>query len=137
MKKLSHHKDERGIFYELWRGDPPLKIQQVNISHSKKGVIRGIHFEPWDKYLHVIQGKILAVIVNSKGTHYKTYELDNTKALHVPAGKGNSFQALENTIYCYLITGKWKKNKKYKSLPYNSLKIPWPIKEIIVSEKDL
>jgi len=128
--KLKHHKDKRGYFYELWKGKPKLGIKQVNISFSKKGVVRGIHFEPWDKFIHVISGKVLSVIV--KGNQQKRYILDNTKALYVPKGWGNSFQALEDTIFCYLTTGVWRK-KKYKSL--SSSLIKWPLKKI-TSKKD-
>ena len=131
INKLKHHRDKRGYFYELWKGEPKLKIKQANISFSKKGVVRGIHFEPWDKYIHVIKGKILAVIVDLDGS-YKKYILDSRQALFIPKGKGNSFQALEDTIYCYLTTGVWQ-NKKYKTMSYKQIK--WPLKPI-VSEKD-
>ena len=137
MIKLIHHVDKRGIFYELWKGEPRLVIKQVNVSVNKKGVVRGVHAEPWDKYIHVMRGKVMAVIVDMKTKEYETHVLDNTNALLVPKGKGNCFQALEDdTIFCYLTTGRWQPGKKYPSLPVSSLDIEWPVKPIIVSEKD-
>lgn len=130
--RLTHHKDNRGMFYELWKGNPKMNIQQVNISYSKKGVVRGIHFEPWDKYVHVISGKIFAAVVNNNGS-YTQYLLKNDEALFIPKGKGNSFQALKNTVYLYLTTGKWNPKKKYRSMSYKLIK--WPLNPI-VSKKD-
>ena len=124
------------MFYELWKGAPDMNIKQVNISHSKKGTIRGVHYEPWDKYIHVVSGKILAVIVDKDGNCEKK-ELTNDQAMFVPNGYGNSFQALEDTIYLYLVTDVWTAGKEYKSKNFNRLGIDWPIKDWIVSDKDL
>jgi len=130
---IDKHYDERGFFYEVWRGNPPMDIKQVNISFSKRGVIRGIHFEPWNKYIHVVSGSVLCCIVDKNG-NTEFHQLTGNEAIFVPKGYGNSFQALEDTYYLYIVDGLWKPGKKYKSLPATS--IDWPIKDWIVSAKD-
>lgn len=61
---LAVHGDSRGWFKENWQrakmcalGIPDLRVVQNNISYNdKKGVTRGIHAEPWDKFISVARG---------------------------------------------------------------------------------
>lgn len=109
---------------------------QWNISvNNKKGVLRGIHAEPWDKYVHCIHGQAFAAIVDMQkdsptfGRH-QTFMLDETKALFVPKGMGNSYQALsDNTIYGYLVNAHWSPDVPYSAVHYADpeLSISWPL----------
>ncbi len=146
--------DSRGSFREAYQAEkleslglPKLGPVQWNISNNNRaGIIRGIHAEPWDKYIHVISGRALAVIVDLRpesktfGQH-KSFELDTTKALFVSRGLGNAYQTLEpHTIYGYLVNAHWSPGTKYPSIRYNDpdLQIAWPIAPSAddVSEKD-
>lgn len=150
---LDIYDDERGSFCDAWQeekvaalGLPPFVVRQWNVAESKKGVTRGIHVEPWDKYIHVTRGNVFAAIVDTReGDTYgfvATVELDHTKALFVPEGCGNSYQVLsDDAIYMYLVTGLWVSGVEYPAIALDdpTLAIPWPLSqdEWVVSEKDL
>lgn len=120
---------------------------QHNISFNKEvGVTRGIHAEPWDKYVSVIAGKIYAVFVDLRRDNFcQVYSVtvDPGKSLFVPRGVANSFQTLEaNTYYTYLVNDHWAAENvdKYKfvNLADPDLGIQWPIplEQSIISDKD-
>lgn len=141
---LPVHGDNRGWFKENWQrakmtalGLPDFGPVQNNISYNeKKGVTRGIHAEPWDKYISIAAGEIFGAWVDlrpgeSFGQVYTT-RLDPSRAIYVPRGVGNSFQALEDgTVYTYLVNAHWspeqKKTYTFVNLADPKLGIHWPI----------
>ena len=153
---LPVHGDNRGWFKENWQrakmtelGLPDFGPVQNNISfNAKKGVTRGIHAEPWDKYISIATGSVFGAWVDlrpgeSFGQVYTTV-LDPSKAIYVPRGVGNSFQALEDgTVYTYLVNAHWsleqKKTYTFVNLADPELNIQWPIplEESERSEADL
>ena len=62
--------DNRGYFQEIYLNkETNLKIKFTAIAHSKKNVIRGLHFQTRNKqskFIYVAKGKILDVVVNLK-----------------------------------------------------------------------
>ena len=152
---LSVHGDSRGWFKENWQrakqislGLPDLGPVQNNISfNAERGVTRGIHAEPWDKYISVATGSVFGAWVDlrpgkSFGEVY-TCVIDPSKAIYVPRGVGNSFQALEDgTAYTYLVNAHWsaelKKTYTFVNLADSELGIEWPIPldECELSEAD-
>ena len=154
---LPVHGDSRGWFKENWQrekmgalGLPDLGPVQNNISfNAERGVTRGIHAEPWDKYISVACGSVFGAWVDLRegsATYGKVYTtvLDPSKAIYVPRGVGNSFQALEDgTAYTYLVDAHWSAELKgtytFVNLADPELAIEWPIPlgEATVSEADL
>ena len=154
---LAVHGDSRGWFKETWQrakmtelGIPDFRIVQNNISYNeKKGVTRGIHAEPWDKFISVARGSVFGAWVDLREgseTFGKVFTctLDPSKAIYVPRGVGNSFQALEDgTAYTYLVDAHWslelKKTYTFVNLADPELGIEWPIplQDAVVSEADL
>ena len=154
---LAVHGDSRGWFKENWQrakmtalGVPDFRIVQNNISYNdRKGVTRGIHAEPWDKFISVARGSVFGAWVDLRegsATYGKVYTtvLDPSKAIYVPRGVGNSFQALEDgTAYTYLVNAHWSAELKgtytFVNLADPELGIEWPIPldEATVSEADL
>ena len=152
---LPVHGDSRGWFKENWQrakqtglGLPDLGPVQNNISfNAERGVTRGIHAEPWDKYISVATGSVFGAWVDlrpgkSFGEVY-TCVIDPSKAVYVPRGVGNSFQALEDgTAYTYLVNAHWsaelKKTYTFVNLADSQLGIDWPIPldECELSEAD-
>lgn len=143
--ELSVHGDNRGWFKENWQrakmvaaGIPDLHVVQNNISfNAKHGVTRGIHAEPWDKFISVARGSVFGAWVDLRqgsetfGRVYTT-TLDPSRAIYVPRGVGNSFQALEDgTAYTYLVDAHWsaelKKTYTFVNLADPELAIEWPI----------
>lgn len=154
---LAVHGDSRGWFKENWQrakmtalGIPDLRVVQNNISYNdSRGVTRGIHAEPWDKFISVARGSVFGAWVDLRegsGTFGEVFTctLDPSKAIYVPRGVGNSFQALEDgTAYTYLVDAHWslelKKTYTFVNLADPELAIEWPIPldQATVSEADL
>ncbi len=151
---LAVHGDARGSFREAYqaekmeaRGLPKLGPVQWNISENlRPGIIRGIHAEPWDKYIHVPAGRVFSAVADLRpdsptfGRHL-TFELNHTNAIFISRGFGNAFQTLEpNTVYCYLVNAHWTAGLKYPAIHYADpdLGIKWPIQpgSDDVSDKD-
>lgn len=141
---LSVHGDARGWFKENWQrekmcalGLPDLRFVQNNISfNDNRGVTRGIHAEPWNKYISVATGSVFGAWVDLRpGESFGqvfTCTLDPSKAIYVPRGVGNSYQALEDgTAYTYLVDAHWsaelKKTYTFVNLADPTLGIQWPI----------
>ena len=147
------HSDNRGWFKENYQkeklkalGLPSFEIVQNNFSFNKqRGVTRGLHAEPWEKYISIANGKVFCAWVDiRKGPSFGkvlTMELTPGKAVFVPRGVANSYQTLEKNVnYTYLVNEHWSHSAKYGSVNLfdPELNIKWPIseKDSIVSEKD-
>lgn len=147
------HGDSRGWFKENYQrekmealGLPHFEIVQNNFSfNAEKGVIRGLHAEPWEKFISLANGKVFAAWVDlRKGDTFGkvfTTEITPDKAIFVPRGVANSYQALEENItYTYLVNEHWSPEGKYASLNLfdPAVGIDWPIpqEQAIVSDKD-
>ena len=151
---LPVHGDNRGWFKENWQeqkmvslGLPNFGPRQNNISfNATRGTTRGIHAEPWDKYVSVATGKVYGAWTDLRegDTFGQTFELqiDPSKAIFVPRGVGNAFQALEDgTAYSYLVNDHWAaggENYAFLSLDDKTANIQWPIPltEAELSDKD-
>lgn len=147
------HGDNRGWFKENYQkekmealGLPSFNIIQNNFSFNAEiGVTRGLHAEPWEKFISLANGKAFGAWVDlRKGPSFgKVFTADITpdKAYFVPRGVANAYQTLEtNVTYTYLVNDHWYPEAKYSSLSLfdPSLAINWPINSdhAIVSEKD-
>jgi dTDP-4-dehydrorhamnose 3,5-epimerase len=145
--------DERGYFYEKYNHqfliDKNVNFFQENISKSKKGTIRGLHWqtEPnsQDKLVTCITGQIYDVVVDLRRSS-KTFgqycsivlnEFENT-SLWIPKGFAHGFQALtDNCIISYSVSGNFSKDGSQTINPLcPTIKIAWPIKNFILSDND-
>lgn len=151
---LPVHGDGRGWFKENWQrekmvaiGLPDFQPIQNNISfNTQKGVTRGLHAEPWDKFVSIGNGKVFGAWCDLRensptfGEIY-TIELDASKAIYVPRGVANGFQTLEdNTVYTYLVNDHWSPDAQYSAVNVadKSLGINWPVSldDAELSDKD-
>lgn len=150
--KLFH--DGRGTFLELYKSSDFGKLGlsynfvQDNLSISKKGVLRGLHFQnvPMDqgKLLYVLSGSIFDVLVDLRN-YSKTYgkhtsiklSSSDRDILWVPPGFAHGFQALEDTTVLYKVTKEYSPIHE-SGIIWNDpqLKIKWPLKGPIVSDRD-
>ena len=147
------HGDERGWFKENYQkqklealGLPEFEIVQNNVSFNKEvGVTRGLHAEPWEKFISVATGRVFGAWVDLRagdgfGTVFTT-EITPGKAIFVPRGVANGYQTLEeNAAYTYLVNDHWTPEAQYTmvNLADDTLNIDWPIDlaEAIISDKD-
>lgn len=147
--------DHRGYFYESYRADEfrsagiDANFVQDNQSMSKKGILRGLHFQapPFDqgKLVRVVKGAVLDVVVDIRknsptyGAHYSVELAEQNKfLLWVPAGFAHGFVTLEdNTIFSYKCTNYYDKDSE-GSIRWNSpeLNIDWGLSDPILSDKD-
>lgn len=150
---LPVHGDSRGWFKENWQhekmtalGLPDFGPVQNNISfNDAAGTTRGIHAEPWDKWVSVATGRIFGAWVDLRegptfGAVF-TAEIDPSRAIFVPRGVGNAFQTLEaNTAYTYLVNDHWSPDAEYAflNLADETAAIEWPIPldQVEISAKD-
>lgn len=147
--------DDRGMFFESYNEEVfaklglPVNFVQDNQSFSKKGVVRGLHFQnaPFaqGKLVRVISGRVLDVAVDIRpdsptfGQH-EIFELrsDKNNIAYVPEGFAHGFVALEDTIFSYKCTNVYNKGAE-SGILWNDpdLNIDWGVSDPIVSEKDL
>jgi dTDP-4-dehydrorhamnose 3,5-epimerase len=147
------HGDNRGWFKENYQaakmealGLPHFDVIQNNFSYNvERGVTRGLHAEPWEKFISVANGSVFGAWVDLRkgATFGKTLTLEITpgKAVFVPRGVANGYQTLEeNVAYTYLVNAHWSSDAKYAAVNLfdPELGIQWPIAaaDAIVSEKD-
>jgi dTDP-4-dehydrorhamnose reductase/dTDP-4-dehydrorhamnose 3,5-epimerase len=136
--------DNRGWFKENWQrqkmidlGLPDFGPVQNNVSfNATRGVTRGFHAEPWDKFISVATGRIFGAWVDLRegptfGT-VVTVEHGPERAVFVPGGVGNAFQVLEpGTAYSYLVNDHWspeaRESYTFVNLGDPTLAVGWPI----------
>jgi dTDP-4-dehydrorhamnose 3,5-epimerase len=146
--------DERGYFMEMFRADSfkalglPQNFVQENQSYSKKGVLRGLHFQwdpPMGKLMRVTRGTAFLVAVDvrpgsptlGKWAGVEASE-QNKKLVWAPATFARGFCALSDDVEVhYLCTG------VYNSMAESAIRwddpeirIEWPITPSIISDKD-
>ncbi len=136
--------DSRGWFKENWQrarmtalGLPDFGPVQNNMSfNTAAGATRGLHAEPWDKYVSLACGRIFGAWVDLReGPSFgATFTLDMRpdKAVFVPRGVANGYQALaDGTVYTYLVNEHWgpeaRASYTYLNLADETVAIPWPI----------
>lgn len=149
--------DDRGVFLESFKGSVfketvghPFDLQQMNISVSKKGTVRGIHFADVPpgqaKYVQCFNGRMLDVIVDIRvGSptfgRWDAIELDSEarQGLYISEGLGHAFCALsEQVTVGYLCSKPYVPSRERGINPLDSqLGISWPISaDLVLSEKD-
>ena len=150
--------DERGYFFESYNSETHSQAGldfhwvQDNQSHSKHGVIRGLHFQkaPFaqTKLVRALQGEILDVVVDlrkAEPTYGKFFSVvlsaENKKQLLVPRGFAHGFSVLSASADVMYKCDNLYNKQSESGLMFNdpSLNIDWKLspEEMIVSEKDL
>ncbi len=152
------HRDERGSFQETFnerdfRKATGLQVHfvQDNLSFSKKGVLRGLHFqsEPFgqEKLVRVIAGEVLDVVVDlraespSFGKHVKLrLNSDEGKSVFIPKGMAHGFLTISETAIFSYKCDRYYNPQFEVGIRYDDpdLAIDWgtPSSEVLLSEKD-
>jgi dTDP-4-dehydrorhamnose 3,5-epimerase len=147
-------RDERGFFVEVFRADQfkalglPTAFVQDNHSLSRKGVLRGLHFQwepPMGKLMRVTRGTAFLVAVDiRKGspTLGKWFGLEasaeNMRQVWAPAGFARGFCALSDEVEIqYKCTGVYNGGAE-GAVRWNDpdIGIEWPLKDVQLSDKD-
>ncbi len=160
------HADNRGAFRELWResafgaidpvdageraGSQP-RFSQANLSTSKPGVLRGLHYHRRQlDYWFVVNGRALVatvdvrpVIASDGGPIVETRELVADEWVVIPAGVAHGFLALEPLDLIYMVTNEFD-NTDELGFAWDdpAVAVPWPALTMtpdgrpILSERD-
>lgn len=138
------HGDSRGYFVETFNEKEmreaglDIRFVQDNQSLSRKGVLRGLHFQmefPQCKLIRVVRGSVFDVAVDLRKksvTYGKWYGLvlsaENHKQFFIPEGFAHGFLALSDEVeFCYKVNDYWHPNDE-GGLAWNdpSIGIKWP-----------
>jgi dTDP-4-dehydrorhamnose 3,5-epimerase len=150
----SRYTDARGFFEEGYKLSAFLKegieksFTQLNHSFSKKGVLRGLHYQksPYSqgKLVFVFRGKIIdvAVDIRPSSPSFKkwvsvTLSDKMPASLWIPPGFAHGFLAMEDTDIIYFTSAEY--NADYESgIRWNDpdVNVTWPVESPILSEKD-
>ena len=147
--KNNTFRDQRGYFKEIIRENKlNKKFPFLVMSYSKKNVVRGLHIQkkkPQGKFVTVIKGKIFDVVLDLR-TKSKTFgkiytcvlSEKNSNSIFIPPGFAHGFQSLEKENYIIYSCTKYRDKKSEITIDVNDydLKIKWPSKIKILSEKD-
>jgi dTDP-4-dehydrorhamnose 3,5-epimerase len=152
--KPETYEDERGFFLESFNKIKYAKaginfdFVQDNHSHSSKAVLRGLHFQktkPQGKLVRVVRGKVydVAVDIRKDSPTFGKWEAiilseENKIQFWIPPGFAHGFLVLSDTAdFEYKCTAYYDSSDE-GCLLWNdtNLKIPWPIDNPILSEKD-
>ena len=147
--------DDRGWFYEFYKEETFKKhnihypFVQENQSFSKKGIVRGLHFQlpPYAqaKLVTVLTGKVLDVVVDLRSTsktfkkvYYCLLESSRHNMLLIPEGFAHGFAALEDSIFFYKCSNVYNRASE-SGIVWNDpeLNIQWGIENPVLSTKDL
>lgn len=146
--------DERGYFMETWNqeryaaGVTSDSFVQDNVSFSRKGVLRGLHFQkinPQGKLVYVLQGEVFDVALDIRvgsPTFGKwasvVLSAENKRQFFIPAGFAHGFCVTSDTaLFAYKCTDKYNPQSE-GSVLWNDpdLNIPWPTDAPELSAKD-
>lgn len=145
--------DDRGYFLETHHQEKytPLvgaPFVQDNLSHSRRGVLRGLHYQypDWQgKLVFPIRGEIFDVAVDlrrdspTRGRWFGTVLSDRDhRQLYVPPGFAHGFCVLsESADVIYKCTAFYKPSAE-RTLAWDDpeIGVEWPVKDPIVSDKD-
>ena len=152
--------DERGYFMETYNYNDykaagiDMEFVQDNQSSSRKGVLRGLHFQinyPQDKLVRVVSGEVFDVAVDLREgspTYGQWYGVllsaENKKQFFIPKGFAHGFVVLSDYAeFCYKVTDFYHPNDEGGLLWKNpEIGVDWPMPEgmteddLILSDKD-
>jgi dTDP-4-dehydrorhamnose 3,5-epimerase len=122
--ELARHEDDRGWFMELVRASALSKpIRQANLSRSRKGVIRGLHYHErgQDDLFVCLAGSVRVVVLDRESGETFTEDIgdDNPVAIYVPGIHAHGYEALSDSLFAYLVT------EEYDAADPDENGVPW------------
>jgi len=147
--------DQRGYFFELYQAERyaelgvPGRFVQDNLSFSRQGVVRGLHYQlkqPQGKLVMVLAGEVYDVVVDIRRGSPRfgrwvanRLSADNHRQLYIPPGFAHGFAVVSDTaLFLYKCTDYYNPGDEYGILWNDpALNIPWPVAQAVMSSKDL
>ncbi len=136
--------DERGWLYELRRDSAlPAPTRQTNISFSRAGVIRGLHYHERGQsdLFACLSGMARVVVLDRESGETMSVDIgdENPAAVWVPGQLAHGFEALTDVLFCYHVTEEYDPaDPDEHGLPWDDPRVVdlWQTKEPILSTRD-
>lgn len=141
---LRRFEDSRGWFLELARSSAlPKPIAQTNISFSRKGVLRGLHYHErgQDDLFACLQGAVRVVVLDRATGETFTEDIGdaNPVAIYVPGIHAHGYEALADSLFCYHVTEEYDPaDPDEQGVCWNDDRVVhlWSTQSPILSERD-
>ena len=137
-------RDERGWFYELRRESAlPRPTVQTNVSFSRAGVIRGLHYHErgQDDLFTCLSGTARVVVLDRENGEAFTADIgdENPVAVWIPGRHAHGFEALTDLLFCYHVTAEYDPSDPDEHAlcwADHRVKHLWSTRSPILSERD-
>ena len=141
---LERYEDERGWFAELARiSKLPRPIKQANLSWSRKGVIRGLHYHErgQDDLFVCLQGMVRVVVLDLENGETFTEDIgdENPVAVYVPGRHAHGYEALTDALFAYLVTEEYDTGDPDEhGIPWDDERVAdlWSTRSPLLSQRD-
>jgi dTDP-4-dehydrorhamnose 3,5-epimerase len=146
--------DARGFFLETWNraryreAGLDADFVQDNISFSRRGILRGLHFQnpkPQGKLLQVLQGEVFDVAVDARRSsptfgkwHGLMLSAENKQQFYIPPGFAHGFAVVSETALFHYKCTEFYSPEDEMTIRWDdpAIGIRWPIKEPLLSKRD-
>jgi dTDP-4-dehydrorhamnose 3,5-epimerase len=141
---LRKFEDERGWFVELRRESLlPAPTRQTNLSFSRQGVIRGLHYHlrGQNDLFACLQGTARVVVLDRESGETFTADIgdDNAVAIWIPGNHAHGFEALTDLLFCYHVTEEYDpEDPDEHEIPWDDPRVKhlWSTQSPILSSRD-
>jgi dTDP-4-dehydrorhamnose 3,5-epimerase len=142
---LARYEDERGWFCELRRESAlPKPTRQTNVSFSRRGVVRGLHYHErgQDDLFACLQGTARVVVLDRSSGETFTLDIgdENPVAVWIPGYHAHGFEALTDLLFCYHVTQEYDPaDPDEHGVPWDDPRVRdlWSTASPILSARDL
>jgi dTDP-4-dehydrorhamnose 3,5-epimerase len=141
---LEYVSDERGWFLEVRRDSRlPKATVQTNVSFSRRGVIRGLHYHErgQDDVFVCLTGMARVVVLDRDSGEVFTADIgeDRPFAIYVPGRLAHGFEALTDVIFCYHVTAEYNAaDPDEHGVPWDDPRVRhlWSTRSPVLSKRD-
>jgi dTDP-4-dehydrorhamnose 3,5-epimerase len=141
---LRRFEDNRGWFMELMRASAlPDDVRQSNLSFSRRGVIRGLHYHERGQsdLFACVQGMVRVVVLDRESGETFTADIgdDNPAAVFIPGRHAHGYEALTDCLFLYHVTQEYDPaDPDEHEVPWNDPRVAhlWSTESPILSQRD-
>ena len=141
---LTTFEDERGWFCELRRDSRlPARMRQTNLSFSRAGVVRGLHYHELGQsdLFACLTGTARVVVLDRETGETFSEDIgdENPVALYIPGHLAHGFEALTDVLFCYHVTAEYDPaDPDEHTVPWNDPRVAhlWKSASPILSTRD-
>jgi dTDP-4-dehydrorhamnose 3,5-epimerase len=141
---LRRYDDERGWFMEIRRESwLPKRSHQTNVSFSRQGVIKGLHYHErgQDDLFVCLTGMARVVVLDRENGRSFSLDIgdDNRVAVYVPGYLAHGYEALTDVLFCYQVSEEYDADDPDEhAIPWDDARVKhlWSTQSPILSERD-